>query len=231
MLPEQYAFALLIAGNALALIGYLWLVIRAFGTSLGWGLGTLILAPVGLVYALLHFRRALWPLVLILVGVILASSPIILNLVAGEKVQVTAQEEKKTITVPDGTIVVEERVTLTGATREEYTKLAGKSFAVVQWANPDVTDADVAALKGMTSLREIDLNGTQVTDATLKLLAELPALEVVRIARTKVTPEGVETHLLSRPKLKEIDVRGVKVPRATMQKWKDADRDNRKFSL
>ena len=48
---------------------------------------------------------------------------------------------------------------------------------MLQMANPDVTDRTLESLKGMKALKELDLNDTQVTDAGLDILSDLPALE------------------------------------------------------
>ena len=145
------------------------------------------------------------------------------------KPQDTAQVEKKEI-VKDGQIAFEERITLTGAQREEYGKLAGKKFAVVQWANADMTDDDATALAGMDTLREVDLNSTQITDKTLALLAEIKSLKVLKIANTKATAEGVQKLLLPRTNLLELDVRGLKLTRKDLQEWKAKNKDERKFA-
>lgn len=200
------------------MIGSVWLIIRAWKIHWGWGLGSLLIAPVALVFVFTHFRRSIGPVLVMLLGGALAATPTVVNLVRGPQVQTTAAVETK----PG-----EERITLTGATRDEYEKLRGRKFAVVQWANTDVTDADAELLRGMDSLREIDLNATQVTDRTLELLASLPNLEVVKVANTKATAEGVTTHLLKIPKLRELDVRGLKVPRKALQDWKGGDKEKR----
>jgi hypothetical protein len=96
-------------------------------------------------------------------------------------------------------------------------------------ANPDVTDATLDHLAGMTKLRELDLTDSKVTDEGLAKLAGLPALEVVRLARTAVTDAGVRTHVLSIKTLKEIDVRGTKVETKTLREWKNADPQVRKY--
>jgi hypothetical protein len=218
MASEELLFGLMAAGAILALIGFVWLIIRAWKVHWAWGLGSLVLMPVAIVFVLLHLRRSVAPVLLMLLGGGLCVAPTVYNLVRGPQVQTTAEIETK------GN---EERITLTGATRDEYEKLRGGSFAVVQWANADVTDDDAELLRGMAALREVDLNATQITDRTLQLLAELPNLEVVRVANTQASAEGVITHLLPLPKLRELDVRGLKVPRAILQQWKGDDKSKR----
>ena len=54
-----------------------------------------------------------------------------------------------------------------------------------------VTDAGLAHLTGLTALKALDLIGTQVTDAGLAHLAGLAALETLDLAGTQVTDAGV----------------------------------------
>ena len=57
-------------------------------------------------------------------------------------------------------------LTLTGWDRKDYSILKLKPDVVVlQMANPDVTDESLESLQEMKALQELDLSGTQVTDA------------------------------------------------------------------
>jgi hypothetical protein len=230
---ELYVIPLYALGAILTLGGALWLLIRAFGVSKLWGAAILLLGFPALFFALVHRRKGLFPLLLVLVGLTVTASPFLWNYYFPPKIDDRAKiEDKPPEEVPVGpafTPTVGKRLTLTGSARIEYLVLKeDKSFTLIQWANPDVTDEDAAVLKEMKDLEELDLNGTQVTDATAKNLAELPKLRVLRIARTQITPAQVQ-ELLKRPSLQEIDVRNLKVPRAELQKWKDQDPMTRKF--
>jgi len=55
-------------GIALAVVGYLWIIVLAFRTGLLWGLACLLLPPVGLIYCILNFRETWKPLVVSIVG-------------------------------------------------------------------------------------------------------------------------------------------------------------------
>lgn len=220
---EQTLFAVMIAGLAVVAVGYLWLVVRAFRTGFWWGVATILLGPLGgLVYFLAHFARAAAPLGVMLLGGLVAVAPLVYtNLVPPPKVVVT--EEK------DG----EKRGTLTGATESdlvEYLK-ANRDLGVLQMAGrKEVTDEVLAEhVRGMPNLRELDVNDTPITDKGLEALASLPKLEALRIARTKATPEGVQTHVLSLKGLKSIDVGGLNVPAKALREWKNADPENRKY--
>src|SRR6187200_1748096 len=57
-----------LAGLGLLLVGWIWLLVRAFRTRILWGLGVLILPPLGLVFAAKHFRRAVPPVLLLCFG-------------------------------------------------------------------------------------------------------------------------------------------------------------------
>ena len=57
--------------------------------------------------------------------------------------------------------------------------------------DPEVTDANLAHLTGLTALKKLGLGGTQVTDAGLAHLAGLTALEELDLADNQVTDVGV----------------------------------------
>ncbi|MGH7135374.1 MAG: hypothetical protein ACREHD_06510, partial [Pirellulales bacterium] len=57
---------------------------------------------------------------------------------------------------------------------------------------PDVTDAGVALLRGMTQIRELDLTDTRVTDASVDSLATLSGLKQLALRGTQVSDGGVE---------------------------------------
>lgn len=60
-----------IIGAALCVIGGLWLLILAFQTSILWGLGSLIVPFVSLIFAITHWDEAKTPFLTAVVGVIL----------------------------------------------------------------------------------------------------------------------------------------------------------------
>ena len=221
-MSETAGFAILVGGAAVAGLGFLWLVGRAFRTSKTWGFGVLLLAPLGLLYAALHRRRAAGPIVVLLLGLLVMASPVVINRVY-EPPRTAITEQK------DG----ETRGTLTGATETDVVAYltAHRDDAVLQMANrPDVTDEVlIAHVAGMPNLRELDLNDTPVTDAGLAVLASLPTLEKLRIARTQVTPAGVSAHVLGSKTIVEIDVGGLNVPAKALREWKNAEPARRKY--
>ncbi|MFZ0791859.1 MAG: hypothetical protein WAM94_19775, partial [Chromatiaceae bacterium] len=74
----------------------------------------------------------------------------------------------------------------------------------------------------LKQLRELDLNDTQVTDSGLALLAALPTLERLRLARTRITDAGFNEHLVPRPGLVELDLRGTQVTKEAISAWRAA---------
>jgi internalin A len=56
---------------------------------------------------------------------------------------------------------------------------------------PQVTDAGLEHLKGLTSLQMLKLNGTKVSDAGLVHLKGLTGLKMLELLDTPVTEDGV----------------------------------------
>ncbi len=72
-----------------------------------------------------------------------------------------------------------------------------------------VTDADVAWLANATNLHELRLSQTRITDATIKLVANLPIHEL-SLARTPITNAGIAI-LATRFLLEELDLADTKL--------------------
>jgi Leucine-rich repeat (LRR) protein len=70
-------------------------------------------------------------------------------------------------------------------------------------------------------LQELDLSGTQVSDAGLELLKDLPALSRLRLARTKITNKGFQDALFAKDSLMSLDLSGTQVSRETVQEWRN----------
>jgi hypothetical protein len=209
---EIRAFYMQMGGVALALLAWIWLLVRAFKQHRGWGLGALVFPPVGVIFAGRHPRRGGVPLAFVLICLLVAAIPALytlcvpLNLGAREKV-----------------VEGEKHLTLTGSDAKETPDLRKKQdVAVLQMANPDVTDASLESLKGMKVLRDLDLSGTQVTDTGLEILKDLPALSALRLARTKITDKGFRASLFAKDSLMMLDLRNTQVSSETAQEWRDA---------
>jgi hypothetical protein len=209
---DDRAFYLQAGGVAGAIAAWIWLILRAFRQDQRWGLGSLVLPPVGLVFAARHPRRGVVPIVLLLASLLAAATPALYT-------QYVPLNLGPRDTLVDG----QRHLTLTGWDRKDYSLLKLASDVVVlQMANPDVTDQSLEPLKEMKALEELDLSGTQVTDAGLMILKELPALARLRLARTKITDRGFQDTLLAKVSLMQLDLRATQVSHETVRAWRDA---------
>jgi hypothetical protein len=209
---ESRALYLQVGGATVAAAAWIWLLVRAFRQRLGWGLAVLFLAPLGFVFGVRHPRKGAAPLVVFVLSLLVAAAPALFVLI----VPLDLGPREKVV---DGC----RHLTLTGWDRKEYSILRLKrDVAVLQMANPDVTDQVLEPLKGMSALQELDLNDTQVTDAGLKILRDLPALATLRLARTKITDQGFHDALFAKDTLMHLDLRGTQVSRQTARGWRDA---------
>ncbi len=214
-MSEIVGIGIVLAGAAVAAIGLLWLIVRAFRTKLWWGLAVLFLPGAVLFYVVRHWDRARRPFAVMLCGGLLALAPYGINF-AGERFHSLGPRETKV----DGEV----HLTLTGWDQTDYSILRWKpSTVVLQMANPDVTDETLRFITGMKDLKELDLNDTQVTDAGLKILAGMPKLETVRLSGTPITEEGFRESLFPLDSLRELDLRRTRVTRATVGEWKKAN--------
>lgn len=218
---EQNAYWVLLAGLVISIAGLVWLVVRAFRVSLGWGLGCLVFPPAALPFAACHPARAKWPLAILVLGLALAVGTIAINRLVVNRLSLGPREK-----VVDGEL----HITLTGWDQSDYSPLELKKETVVlQMANPDVVDETLDHLAGMTRLRELDLNDSKITDQGLGKIAALPALRILRLRGTAVTNEGFVEHLLPKETLGEIDARETAISSKTLREWKNANKEERKF--
>jgi hypothetical protein len=210
---ERFAIYLYFAGITLAVIGFLWLLVRAFRTRLAWGLGVLLFPPTAFAFIVFRWRQARSAFLVMLAGWLalatafsLAAFAVSINLGPLER-----------------TVGGERHITLTGWDRGtgDYIVLKEKPDVVVlQMANPDVTDQTLEYLAGMERLRELDLNETQVTDQGLAVLAALPALEVLRLKGTKISDAGFREQLAAKQSLRHLDVRNTGVSAESARIWR-----------
>ncbi len=207
---EGRAFYMQLGGVAVAALAWIWLIVRAFRQHRRWGLGSLIVPPVGFAFTACHPRKGAAPLIVVALSLLVAATPAIYTL----SVPLDLGERDKMV---DG----QRHLTLTGWDRKGYSILKrAPDVAVLQMANHDVTDQSIESLKAMKSLRELDLNDTQVTDAGLGILKELPALSRLRLARTKITDQGFKNTLFAKDSLMQLDLRGTQVSRETAKAWR-----------
>jgi hypothetical protein len=209
---EQYALYVFALGALVGVIGFVWLVVRAFRQRVWWGLAVLLVPPVGLVFACMHFRKAVVPVCLFLLAGVLIGAPYAASYYERHFVPLQPYEQ-----IVDGEL----RITLTGLANFDYATLKQKpQIVVLQMANPDVDDDTLENLKGMDQLRELDLNGTHITDKGLAIVTALPNLQTLRIARTKITDNGFRTNLFANESLVRLDLTSTEVKGKTKREWK-----------
>ena len=69
-----------IIGVIAMLISWIWVVVIAFRESIGWGIGSLLLNPIALIYALMNRDRCKRPLLLFSAGFLLYAILMIVEL-------------------------------------------------------------------------------------------------------------------------------------------------------
>ncbi len=220
---ETYGIYALAGGVVLAVVGYLWLLVRAWRIDWRWFLAIFLLPIAIPVFVLAQFRRAVAPALLLLVGTVLVTGTVGVNLYLAHQIDLGPREK-----IVDG----ERHITITGwdQSTDDYLLLVTRRDTVVlQMANPDVTDQTLLYLTGLSELQELDLNDTQVTDRGLALVAELPRLRVLRLRGTKVTDQGFRDYLLGKDSLRELDVRETSIASKTMREWKKKQKEIRRY--
>jgi hypothetical protein len=149
---EIYATFVIALGALLGVIGFIWLLVRAFRQRWLWGIALLVFPPAALLFIWRHFRMAAAPVCLLLLAGVVVAAPYAVNYYERHFVPLKPYEQ-----VVDGEL----RVTLTGLKDFDYATLREKpQVVVIQMANPDVDDRTLENLKGMDRLAELDLNGT-----------------------------------------------------------------------
>lgn len=63
------AVLLLLMGAVTALIGYVWILIKAWTESVPWGVGVLLFSPLALVYGILKWEETKVPVIVLAIGV------------------------------------------------------------------------------------------------------------------------------------------------------------------
>ncbi|QEH35880.1 hypothetical protein OJF2_44370 [Aquisphaera giovannonii] len=177
------------------------------------GLALVLVGCIGLVSrAFRNWRKGLAPLGLIALGLALIAFPAIFRLVV--PIDLGPRER-----IVDG----RRHITLTGWDRTDYGWLGSKrDVAVLQMANPDVTDETLQGLRGMDRLTELDISNTAVTDAGLAVLKDLPALATLRLKNTRVTDAGFKSSLAGKESLMQLDLSKTEVSKEAVDEWKKA---------
>jgi len=177
------------------------------------GLAVIAVGCLGLVVrAFRHWRKGLAPLMLIGIGLVITGFPPAYRLLV--PINLGPRER-----IVNG----QWHITLTGWDHNDYAFLGSKhDVAVLQMANHDVTDRTLELLKGMNTLKELDLDNTQVTDVGLKILKDLPALNALHLRNTGITDRGFQEELARKESLQLLDLSGTQVSRETAQAWRKA---------
>jgi Leucine Rich repeat len=229
-MTEHLGLGLIVGGAALAAIGALWLLVRAFRQHLGWGLTVLLLPLVGALAFISskHGKRARAPLALILFGAIVCAGTLVFYEFQNRFVPLGPWDKMEPVE-RDGKQLRERHLTLTGWDGKDYSPILKSQPppAVIQMANPDVTDDTVALLVGNPNLHSLDLNRTQLTDDGLKHVKQISGLRVLRLAQTKITDDGFREHLMGMESLADLDLTGTAVAGKTKREWKAAKPDRR----
>lgn len=84
----------------------------------------------------------------------------------------------------------------------------------------NITDAQIAPIKDLPSLVELRLGNTRVTDESLALLDSLPNLQVLSLELTSVTDAGV-AHVKNLPNLTYLNLYGTAVTDAIFEHLRD----------
>lgn len=218
---EKYGIWLLALGALSVFVGWIWLTYRAFKTRWTWGLGCLLFPPLCLLFAPLHWAKAARPAQLMILGATLIAATYGVSHLLANMVDLGKWEKRV-----DGEI----HLTLTGWDRTDYAFLKKRrDIVVLQMANPDVTDEIVAQLEGSMMLKELDLNDTAITDASLPILASIPNLKILRLRGTKITDQGFREHLLGKESLLSVDLRETAVASKTLREWKKEKPADRQY--
>jgi hypothetical protein len=210
---EQYATLAFAAGLLLIAIAVVWLIVRTFRQRPLLGLGSILFPPALIPFAIRNRQALKVPLRLLLLGGVLAGGALTAGRMVGRFPPLGEREKM-----------------VDGWDRKDYALLREKTDAtVVQMANLDVTDETVELLREFKKLRELDLNGSQLTDAGLAKVAALPALEILRIRATRVSDEGFQRYLFPKSTLHELDARETAISPKTLREWKNQDSERRKY--
>jgi hypothetical protein len=131
----------------------------AFLTTLG---SVALLLLVVLVVSLRRWPLSRWPLGLLLAGILLSATPFAYTHLL-EPI-IFHYLRPPYVAEVNGEI----HVTITGIPNYDYAKLTRfQDAAVLQMANPDVTDETLKMLRDFKLLKELDLNDTAITDTGL----------------------------------------------------------------
>lgn len=208
-----------LAGAVLFFLGWIWLIVSGFLVGTAWGIALLFGIP-ALVFVPIHWRRALPPVLLSLLGVTVFAFPLAMNIINREATIDLGEREYE-----DSKGIL---INLTKWNKTDYSFLPQKKdTATLLMANPDVTDETVQLLKGFDKLKKLDLSNTSISDDSLSVLMELPQLTELNLRKTKITDAGFENFVRNMPALQKLNLQGTEVTRELALQWKNEDKARR----
>ena len=101
----------------------------------------------------------------------------------------------------------EESVRVIKATGGRITKTFDRMLFQGEAVDDAAIDQLVGRLSWFPELRQVDLSETGVTDTGLMMLIRLPNVQTLYVFKSKVTPEGIQKALDSRPELKIVEAK------------------------
>lgn len=101
----------------------------------------------------------------------------------------------------------------------------------VSMGNPDVTDETLAHLTGLTTLKDLDLDTTQVTPNGLRQLTPLEHLETLRLNNAPNIDDGLWDVITALKALNTVEVLGTKVSKTAAEKWRAVDPKKRRVRI
>ena len=107
----------------------------------------------------------------------------------------------------------------TNTTDRSLRSLPNSKITELTVAYTSVTDTGVAQIARCKSIRHLDLSGTQVSNDGLKLLRDLPELEILRLVGIKLDRESMNI-IASYQSLKSLDIHDADVSDADIQALK-----------
>jgi len=196
---NDYPQAVFFTGLGLVVVGLIWILVLLFSM----------------------FRRAIWPMLAIVVGLVILVGPWVLALNGWLKD--TRPRER--------VVGVNTVVTLTGAKVDYGEYLKDRSdIDELFMANADVTDPTLTSLGPLKHLTKLDLAGSAISDAGLAALTDLP-LKSLYLQRTGITDQGFRQHLMPMETLMELNLSKTRVEKATGDEWEKAKKGRRLIQL
>lgn len=202
---EFFGFTfIMFTGAVIALVGLLALVMAAFTTSAAWGLASLVIPPLALVFAVTHWSKGRNGFAILMIGVIVFSYG------AWDKTRNEQAEAERMAAQQEATVDV------TPVPEPEAPDTAGESAATVP--PPATTPADPAKTAPITSspaqakiINIIDINkhiGSRIRVTTANGAVRTGVLQEVHSDKIIIDfkPRGVETVIRADIKENEIEL-------------------------